>query len=251
MIHVYYWPTVNGRKITIALEEMGLSYRIRLVNMRKGETTSRVYLAVNPNGKIPALVDDDVDGLVIFESAAILQYLAEKSGKLLPTDTKGRYDVLKWLVFQAATVGPMLGQLAHFHDYARERIPYALNRYLRECDRIYAVLELRLGEAEYLGGPAFSIADISTWTWIQPGRQEQRWEDWPNLWRWHQAIASRPGVQRGNAVMLELQTVGVQKLTDAEFNAIYRWQLAPRGTSWFPAGDATESAAGNAAGQEK
>ena len=232
MIHVYYWPTVNGRKITIALEEMGLPYDTRIVNFRKGETTSPAFLRINPNGKIPAMEDDDVPGLLLWESAAILQYLAEKSGKLLPKETKARYDVLKWLVFQAASVGPMLGQLAHFHDYAKEPVPYALNRYLRECDRIYSVMEGRLGESDYLGGPEFSIADISCWTWIHPGRQEQRWEDWPNLHRWHQAIAARPAVQRGNDVLKELQAVGVQKLSDDEFNAIFRWHLAPRGTPW-------------------
>ncbi len=229
MITLYYWPTANGRKITIALEELGLAYRIVPVNMRRAETSEPAFLRINPNGKIPAIIDDDVDaGLVLFESAVILQYLAEKSGRLLPAQLAPRYEVLKWLVWQAANIGPMLGQLAHFHDYAREKIPYALNRYTREAQRLYKVLEHRLGESEYLGGAQFTIADIATWPWIMPARQEQRWEDWPNIQRWHDAVAARPAVQRGNQVGHELQGIGAQQLSDEEWNALYGWQQAPR-----------------------
>lgn len=229
MIDVYYWPTANGRKITIALEELALAYNIVPVNMRNGSTHRPEFMKINPNAKIPAIIDHDVaGGLILFESVVILQYLAEKTGKLMPTDTKGRYEVLKWLVFQAANIGPMFGQLAHFHDYAREKFTYALNRYGRETERLYGVLERRLTESEYLGGPEFSIADIASWTWIMPARQEQRWEDWPMLKRWHDAVGKRPAVQRGNTVRLDLQQIGAQQLSDEEWNALYAWQQAPR-----------------------
>jgi GST-like protein len=230
VIDVYYWPTVNGRKVTIMLEETGLPYNIIPVNIRRGEASRAEYLRINPNGKIPAIVDRDADGrsLVVYESAVILQYLAEKSGKLMPQDLATRYEVLKWLVFQAANIGPMMGQLAHFHDYAREKIPYALNRYGRETERLYGVLEKRLARYPYLAGDEFSIADIASWTWIMPARQEQKWESWPNLRRWHDAVAARPGVQRGNAVRLDLQGIGAQRLSDEEWNTLYGWQQAPR-----------------------
>jgi GST-like protein len=231
MIDVYYWPTINGRKITIMLEEVGLAYNIIPVDFTRGKTKTPEFLRINPNGKVPAIIDHDVtdssESLTIFESAAILQYLAEKSGKLLPTDLHGRFSVLKWLVFQAANVGPLMGQFAHFHDYATEKFPYAINRYGRETERLYGVLEGRLGEAPYLAGEDFSIADISTWTWIAPARQEQRWEDWKNLKRWHDAIAARPAVQRGNAIRLDLQSIGPQKLDEEQRVSLYGWQQTP------------------------
>lgn len=230
MIDLYYWPTSNGRKITIALEELALPYTIIPVNMRNGDTTRPEFLRINPNGKIPAMIDHDVPGgLVLFESVVMLQYLAEKSGRLMPRDTRGRYDVLKWLVFQAASIGPMFGQLAHFHDYARERFTYALNRYGREVERLYRVLDTRLGESAYIASSEFSIADIACWPWIQPARQQQRWEDWPHLKRWHDAVGARPGVQRGNTVRLDLQGIGAQKLSDEEWQALFGWQQEPRG----------------------
>jgi GST-like protein len=229
MIDLYYWPTSNGRKITIALEEMELPYNIIPVSMRNGETTRPEFLRINPNGKIPAMIDHDVaGGLVLFESVVMLQYLAEKSGRLLPTAVGPRYDVLKWLVFQAASIGPMFGQLAHFHDYAREKFTYALNRYGREVERLYRVLDKRLGESEYIASSEFSIADIACWPWIQPARQEQRWEDYPNLKRWHDAIGARPAVQRGNTVRLDLQGIGAQTLSDDEWNSLFAWQQKPR-----------------------
>ena len=159
MIDLYYWPTSNGRKITIALEEMELAYNIIPVNMRNGDTGRPEFLRINPNGKIPAMVDHDVPGgLVLFESVAMLQYLAEKSGRLMPKEIAARYNVIKWLVFQAASIGPMFGQLAHFHDYAREKFTYALNRYGSEVERLYRVLDTRLGESEYIASSEYSIA---------------------------------------------------------------------------------------------
>ncbi|MEO6624889.1 MAG: glutathione S-transferase N-terminal domain-containing protein [Burkholderiaceae bacterium] len=229
MIDLYYWPTSNGRKMTIALEEMELPYNIIPVNMRNGDTTRPEFLRINPNGKIPAMVDHDVaGGLVLFESVAMLQYLAEKSGRLMPREIAARYNVVKWLVFQAANIGPMFGQLAHFHDYAKEKFRYALNRYSREVERLYRVLDTRLGESEYIAGPDYSIADIACWPWIQPSRQEQRFEDWSNLKRWHEQLGSRPALQRGNSVRLDLQGIGAQNLTDEEWNALFSWQQAPR-----------------------
>ena len=228
MIDVYYWPTINGRKITIALEEMELPYHIVPVNPKTGETSNPDFLLINPNGKIPAIIDRSVGKLAIFESAAILQYLAEKSGKLMPRDAAGKYSVIQWLTFQAANVGPMMGQFAHFHDYARERIQYALNRYGRETERLYGVIEKRLRESPYIAGDTFSVADVSLWPWIAPARQEQRWEDWPNIKDWHDRIGARPAVARGNAVRLDLQPIGVQNLTDEQWNSLYGWQQNPR-----------------------
>jgi GSH-dependent disulfide-bond oxidoreductase len=230
MIDVYYWPTINGRKITIALEEMRLPYNIIPVNPKSGETSSSDFLRVNPNGKIPAIVDHCAapERIVVFESAAILQYLADKSGKLMPADLAGRYAVIQWLTFQAANVGPMMGQFAHFHDYAREKIQYALNRYGRETERLYRVIEKRLHESQYIAGDSFSIADVSLWPWIAPARQEQSWHDWPSIKSWHDRIAVRPGVMKGNAVRLDLQPIGVQDLTDKQWNSLYGWQQAPR-----------------------
>ena len=229
MIDLYYWPTSNGRKITIALEEMELAYNVIPVNMRNGDTTRPEFLRINPNGKIPAMVDHDVPGgLVLWESVAMLQYLAEKSGRLMPKETGPRYDVIKWLVFQAASIGPMFGQLAHFHDYAKEKFTYCLNRYGSEVERLYRVLDTRLGESEYIASSEFSIADIACWPWIQPARQEQRFEDWPNLKRWHEKLAARTALRRGNSVRLDLQGIGAQTLSDAEWNALFGWQQKPR-----------------------
>ena len=224
MIDLYYWPTSNGRKITIMLHEVELPYTIIPVNFKIGEQYAPDYLAINPNNKIPAIVDHDPIGggapLTIFESVAILMYLAEKSARLMPQDARGRYEVTKWAIFQAASIGPMFGQMAYFHDYAEPKMPAALDRYENEVRRLYGVLERRLGESEYLAGD-YSIADIAVWPWIQPARQEQRFEDYPNLKRWYDAIAARPAVKIGNAVRLDLQKVGVQTLDEAERRSLY------------------------------
>ena len=224
MIDLYYWPTSNGRKITIMLHEVELPYTIVPVNFKIGEQYAADYLAINPNNKIPAIVDHDPIGggapVTIFESVAILIYLAEKSGRLMPSDARGRYEVIKWAVFQAASIGPMFGQMAYFHDYAEPQMPAALDRYENEVRRLYKVLERRLGEAAYLAGD-YSVADIAVWPWIQPARQEQRFEDYPNLTRWYDAIAARPAVKTGNAVRLDLQKVGVQTLDEAERRSLY------------------------------
>jgi len=224
MIDLYYWPTSNGRKITIMLHEVELPYTIIPVNFKIGEQYAPDYLRVNPNSKIPAIVDRDPIGggapITVFESVAVLMYLAEKSGRLMPRDAHGRYEVIKWAVFQAASIGPMFGQMAYFHDYAEPKMPAALDRYTNEVRRLYKVLDRRLSEADYLAGD-YSIADIAVWPWIQPARQEQRFADYPNLQRWYDAVAARPAVKVGNAVRLDLQKVGVQSLSDEERQSLY------------------------------
>jgi GST-like protein len=224
MIDLYYWPTSNGRKITIMLQEVELPYNIIPVNFKIGEQYGPEFLKLNPNNKIPAIVDHNPAGggrpLPIFESVAILLYLAEKSGRLMPRDLHGRYEVMKWAIFQAASIGPMFGQMAYFHDYAEVKVPHALDRYENEVRRIYKVLERRLREAEYLAGD-YSIADIAVWPWIQPARQEQSFENFPNLKRWYDAVAARPAVKVGNSIRLDLQKVGAQTLSEAERQSLY------------------------------
>ncbi|MBV8838796.1 MAG: glutathione S-transferase N-terminal domain-containing protein [Alphaproteobacteria bacterium] len=224
MIDLYYWPTSNGRKITIMLHEVELPYSIIPVNFKTGEQYAPEFLRINPNNKIPAIVDHDPIGggapITVFESVAILMYLAEKSGRLMPADPHGRYEVIKWAVFQAASIGPMFGQMAYFHDYAEPRMPAALDRYENEVRRLYKVLDRRLSEAACLAGD-YSIADIAVWPWIQPARQEQCFEDYPNLKRWYETIAARPAVKVGNAIRLDLQKVGVQALSDEERRSLY------------------------------
>ena len=224
MIDLYYWPTSNGRKITIMLHEVELPYSIIPVNFKTGEQYAPEFLRINPNNKIPAIVDHDPIGggapITVFESVAILMYLAEKSGRLMPADPHGRYEVIKWAVFQAASIGPMFGQMAYFHDYAEPRMPAALDRYENEVRRLYKVLDRRLSEAACLAGD-YSIADIAVWPWIQPARQEQRFEDYPHLKRWYDAVAARPAVKVGNAIRLDLQKVGVQALSDEERRSLY------------------------------
>ena len=228
MIDLYYWPTSNGRKITIMLHEVELPYNIIPVNFKIGEQYEPDFLKLNPNNKIPAILDHNPAGggrpLPVFESVAILIYLAEKSGRLMPRDLHGRYEVMKWAIFQAASVGPMFGQMAYFHDYAEVKVPHALNRYENEVRRIYKVLERRLCEAEYLAGE-YSIADIAVWPWIQPARQEQSFDNFPNLKRWYDSVAARPAVRVGNSIRLDLQKVGAQTLSEAERQSLYGRQF--------------------------
>ncbi|WP_374371161.1 glutathione S-transferase N-terminal domain-containing protein [Dongia sp.] len=201
MIDLYSWTTPNGHKIHIMLEETGLPYRAHKVDLGKGEQFRPEYLAINPNNKIPAIVDaDGPDGkpISVFESGAILIYLAEKSGKFLPTDKRRRYDVLQWLMFQMGSIGPMYGQAWHFRSAAPERLPYAVDRYTKEVTRLLKVMDLRLGTSAYLGDAEFSIADIAAWPWVKGSEKYgQDMRDFPHVSRWINAIAARPGVQRG------------------------------------------------------
>ncbi len=221
MIDLYTWPTPNGFKVSIMLEETGLPYNAIPVDIGAGDQFKPDYLKISPNNKMPALVDPDGPGgkpYSLFESGAILMYLAEKTGKFMPIETRARYDVIKWLMFQMGTVGPMLGQAHHFRQYAPEPVPYAIDRYTNEAKRIYGVIDRRLAEAEYLAG-AYSIADMAVFPWLRPHkRQGQDLTDFPNLKRWFDAIAARPAVERGVAVLADRSAV--PKEIDAKTRAI-------------------------------
>ncbi|MBX7146815.1 MAG: glutathione S-transferase N-terminal domain-containing protein [Alphaproteobacteria bacterium] len=200
MIELYSWPTPNGHKIHIALEELNLSYNLHPIDITKGDQFKSDFLKINPNNKIPALVDSDGPNqkpIAIFESGAILIYLAEKTGKLLSEDPIQRITTLQWLMFQMGGVGPMLGQIHHFRHYAPESIPYAIDRYTNEGKRLYKVLDQRLGSHEFLADD-YSIADIATFPWIKLWpRQDININEFPNLKRWHDQINNRPAVQKG------------------------------------------------------
>jgi GST-like protein len=209
MIQLWTWPTPNGQKLHIALEELGLPYELVPVNIGKGEQFQPEFLAITcGNHRIPAIVDDEGPSgpLALFESGAILIYLAEKTGKLLPKDPTARAVTIQWLMFQMASVGPMFGQHGHFAVYAPEKIPYAIDRYTKESLRILGVLDKRLAESEWLAGNEYTIADIATFPWTRTS--EGRGIDmtaFPNVSRWHAAMEARPGVQRGLDVMKEQQ----------------------------------------------
>lgn len=218
MIEVWTWPTPNGHKVHIALEELGLPYKVIPVHIGAGEQFHSEFLAITPNHRIPAIVDSDGPGgqpISLFESGAILIYLAEKAGRLIPADATGRYTCLQWLMFQMGGVGPMFGQYNHFAAYAPEKLPYAIERYTNEVKRLHRVLEKRLGESEYLAGPEYSIADIATFPWVRnPDRRGIDLADYPAVRRWHDAIAARPAVGRGVAVLADRQRRG--PMSDSE-----------------------------------
>jgi len=200
MIQLYYWPTPNGHKITLFLEEAGVPYEIKPVNIGKGDQFKPEFLAFSPNNRMPAIVDDDPAGggnpITIFESGAILLYLAEKTGKFIPSDLRGRVEVLQWLFWQMAGLGPMAGQNNHFAHYAPEKIPYAIDRYVKETGRLFAVLDHRLKDREFVAG-AYSIADMASYPWTTAyERMGQKIEDFPNLKRWQDAIKARPATAR-------------------------------------------------------
>jgi len=200
MIDLYYWPTPNGHKITLFLEETGLPYRIVPVDIGKGDQFQPDFLRISPNNRMPAILDRDPVGggeaVSVFESGAILLYLAEKTGKLLPGDLRGRVEVLEWLFWQVGGLGPMAGQNHHFAVYAPEKIPYAIDRYVKETARLYGVLDRRLADREYVAG-SFSIADCAIHPWIvSHERQRQNLDDFPNVKRWFEAVGARPAVIR-------------------------------------------------------
>jgi GST-like protein len=210
MIDLYTWPTPNGHKIHIMLEETGLDYRVIPVDINKGDQFEPAFLAISPNNKMPAMVDPQGPGgepFSLFESGAILIYLAEKTGQFLPTEPRTRYTVLQWLMFQMGGIGPMLGQAHHFRVYAREKIPYAIERYTNEATRLYHVLDRRLEVSEWVGGPDYTIADMAIWPWLRrPERQGQNLADFPHLERWWNEMVERPAVQRGLTVLSEHQS---------------------------------------------
>ncbi len=213
MIEVWSWPTPNGHKVHIALEELGLPYKVVPINIGKGDQFKPEFLAITPNHRIPAIVDPDGPGgrpLKLFESAAILIYLSEKTGgKLIPADPIARYTCLQWMMFQVGGTGPMFGQYNHFANYAAETIPYAIDRYANEVKRLHRVLDKRLREAEYLAGDDYSMADIINFPWIRnPERRNIELDGYPNVKRWFDAVAARPAVQRGIEVLADKKRPG-------------------------------------------
>jgi GST-like protein len=224
MIDLYYWTTPNGHKITIFLEEAELPYTVIPINIGKGDQFQPEFLKISPNNRIPAIVDrepaDGGDPISVFESGAILLYLAEKTGKLIPQDSRGRVDVLQWLFWQMGGLGPMAGQNHHFSQYAPEKIPYAINRYVNETGRLYAVLDKQLSDREFVAGE-YSIADIAIYPWIVPyDRQGQKLEDFPNVQRWFDAIKARPATIRAyeKADALKDQQVSPEQSRNLLFN---------------------------------
>jgi len=205
MIEVYSWATPNGHKIHIMLEECALPYRVHAVNIGAGDQFEPEFLAISPNNKVPAILDrDGPDGepMSLFESGAILLYLAAKAGRLLPAGTAAKYEVLQWLMFQMGSVGPMLGQAHHFRLYAPEKLPYAIDRYTHEAHRLYGVMDKRLANNKYLGGPEYSIADIAVFPWLRSWKNQGiDWADFPYLKGWFDEIARRPAVMRGVEVL--------------------------------------------------
>lgn len=220
MIEVYSWATPNGHKVHVMLEECGLPYRVHAVDIGAGEQFDPDFLKISPNNKIPAIVDPDgPEGrpISLFESGAILLYLAGKTGKFLPESVTAKYEVLQWLMFQMGSVGPMLGQTHHFRIYAPERIPYAVDRYTNEARRLYGVMDKRLGHAKYLGGAEYSIADIAVFPWLRSWKNQGiDWNDYPNLKGWFDEVAGRPAVKRGVEVLAERR----KPLTDDKARSI-------------------------------
>ncbi|MEN5346395.1 glutathione S-transferase N-terminal domain-containing protein [Achromobacter mucicolens] len=210
MIDLYYWTTPNGHKITLFLEETGLPYKIHPVNIGRGDQFKPEFLAIAPNNRIPAIVDHaPADGgapISLFESGAILQYLAEKTGKFLPPDVRGRAEVSQWLFWQMGGLGPMAGQNHHFSGYAQERITYAIERYVKETNRLFGVLNKRLADREFVAGD-YSIADMAAYPWIVPhAKQSQDLNEFPHLKRWFEAIRARPATQRAYALADTINT---------------------------------------------
>ena len=224
MIEVYYWTTPNGHKITMFLEEVGVPYTLIPINIGAGDQFKPEFLKIAPNNRIPAIVDrEPVDGgepISVFESGAILLYLAEKTGKLIPGEIRDRVEVLQWLFWQMGGLGPMAGQNHHFSQYAPEKIPYAIARYVNETGRLYAVLNRRLSDREFVGGD-YSIADIAIYPWIVPyALQSQKLEDFEHLQRWFEAIKARPATIRAyqQAEAFKTQAISIEESRNLLFN---------------------------------
>ncbi|MCB1539616.1 MAG: glutathione S-transferase N-terminal domain-containing protein [Rhodoblastus sp.] len=225
MIDLHYWPTPNGHKIAMFLEEAGLAYAIRPVNIVAGDQFKPDFLAISPNNRMPAIVDhmpaDGGAAISVFESGAILVYLAEKTGRFLPTDLRKRAQTLEWLFWQVGGLGPMAGQNHHFALYAPEKIPYALDRYVNETNRLYGVLDKRLAQHEFLAGD-YSIADMAAYPWILPHkRQSQNLDDFVHLKRWFEAIRARPGTMRAYEAGKTIQMRRPEELTPEEKGMLF------------------------------
>ena len=214
MINHYYWPTPNGHKTAIMLEEVGLDYKLYPINILEGEQFTEDFIAISPNNRVPAIVDLDGpqgEPFKVFESGAILMYLAEKSGMLWPIDMAERYDAIQWLMFQMGNVGPMFGQNGYFQGYCPEDVPLAKERYHTICNQLYGVLDARLVSSEYLAGSEYSIADVATFPWMLPKQQQMHRidiEQYPNVGRWLDLVATRPAVQLGIAALEDNMKVG-------------------------------------------
>jgi GST-like protein len=224
MIDLYYWTTPNGHKLTMFLEETGLPYSIHAVNINKGEQFRPEFLKISPNNRIPAIVDrspaDGAAPIAMFESGAILLYLAEKTRSFVPRSSRGRLDCIQWLFWQMANLGPIAGQNHHFALYAPEKLPYAIERYVRETGRLYAVLDKQLADREFIVGE-YSIADMASYPWVQPERQSQNIDEFPNLKRWKAAIRERPATVRAYALAKQVNpTLGVAH-TEAEYKILF------------------------------
>lgn len=222
MIHLHYWPTPNGHKITLFLEETGLPYTIHPVNIGKGEQFAPDFLKIAPNNRMPAIVDDEPadggDPISIFESGAILLYLAEKTGRFLGPDLRTRVEQTQWLMWQMGGLGPMLGQNHHFNRYAPEKIPYAIERYVKETNRLYGVLDRRLEGRAFIAGD-YSIADMAAYPWIVPHEaQGQNLADFPNVQRWFEAIRTRPATERAYALGEQVNASGGEMTEEARRN---------------------------------
>jgi GSH-dependent disulfide-bond oxidoreductase len=228
MIDLYYWPTPNGHKITIFCEEAGIAYKINPVNIQAGEQFKPDFLKISPNNRMPAIVDsepaDKGAPVSVFESGAILVYLAEKTGKFLPKDLRGRFEALQWLFWQMGGLGPMAGQNNHFAHYAPEKLPYAIDRYVKETSRLYAVMDKRLGDRDYLAGD-YSIADMAAYPWtVLWERQGQTLDDFPNMKRWWHRMHDRPAVMRAYEAAKPYQST--RQNTDPEIAKVLFGQSA-------------------------
>lgn len=226
MIDLHYWPTPNGHKVTLFLEEAGLDYTIHPVNIGKGDQFKPQYLAFSPNNKMPAIVDhapaDGGDPQTVFESGAILLYLAEKSGQFLSTDPRVRIETLEWLFWQMAGLGPMTGQYGHFNVYAPEKIPYAIERYTNEANRLLQVLDTHLKGRDFIAGDAYSIADMATYPWI--GVYDKAPIDmtpYPEVQRWHAAIKARPATERAYAKAKDVNPEAGKAMSDEEKKLLF------------------------------
>lgn len=225
MIDLYYWPTPNGHKITLFLEEAKLPYNIIGVDIGKGDQFKPDFLKISPNNRMPAIVDhapaDGGEAISVFESGAILVYLAGKTGKFIPKDLRGQVEVLQWVMWQMGGLGPMLGQNHHFRHYAPEKIPYAIERYTKETSRLYGVLNKRLSDRAFIAGKQYTIADMAAYPWILPDRQGQEMADFPHLARWVEAIKARPATARAYAKKDLVKRVPVEQMTDEQRKLLF------------------------------
>ena len=225
MIDLYYWTTPNGHKITLFLEEAGLPYTIKPVNIGKGEQFDPAFLKISPNNRIPAIVDhapaDGGKAVSVFESGAILLYLAGKTGQFIPKDLRGQVETLEWLMWQMGGLGPMAGQNHHFAVYAPEKLPYAIDRYVKETSRLYGVLNKRLGGRDFIMGKQYTIADMASYPWVIPERQGQDISDFPNLKRWKAAIRARPATARAYARAKEVNPAPTTLRTEEERKILF------------------------------